>query len=179
MPSRPAAAVDLVKPTHGSICRHDGMAFPISRAGGHAQSCAARAIIWPRPASTPSDGEPMPWPLAYLIAPLVLHRRTREACHVDYHSPGQLGLPESGHPPGLAARAQSLAEPVREGLRFGLAHSVLQVDELGRVSGNLLAGPRRPTGEVAQILAKAGLVGKWFAKIDQPATAFAILGVAP
>ena len=29
------------------------------------------------------------------------------------------------------------------------------------------------------MIKKAGLVGKWLTKIDQPATAFAMLGVAP
>jgi hypothetical protein len=33
--------------------------------------------------------------------------------------------------------------------------------------------------ELADIVAKAGLVGKWLTKLDQPATAFAVLGVKP
>ena len=126
--------------------------------------------------------EPMPWPLAYLVAPLVLHRGTREALPRTTRT--HLGNWVSQNPvihAGLPARAQSLAEPVREGLRFGIAHGVLQVDEQGRLTGELatpeakVAAPR----EVDQIIARAGLVGKWFAKIDQPATAFAVLGVAP
>lgn len=129
-----------------------------------------------------SDGEPMPWPLAYLIAPLVLHRGTREALPRTTRT--HLGNWVSQNPvihAGIPARARSLAEPVREGLRFGLAHGVLKVDERGGLSGDL-AAPRKKVataGEVDQIIAKAGVVGKWFAKIDQPATTFALLGVAP
>jgi hypothetical protein len=128
-----------------------------------------------------ADGEPMPWPLAYLVAPLVLHRGTRDALPRTTRT--HLGNWVSQNPvihAGIPARAQSLAEPVREGLRFGLAHGVLQVDEQGRLTGELAAPAKKAApGEVDQIIAKAGLVGKWFAKIDQPATAFAVLGVAP
>lgn len=123
----------------------------------------------------------MAWPLAYLVAPLVLHRGTRDALPRTTRT--HLGNWVSQNPvlhAGIPARALSLAEPVREGLRFGLANGVLQVDERGRLSG-VLAPPSRTVvpGEVDEIIAKAGLVGKWFAKINQPATAFAVLGVAP
>lgn len=129
-----------------------------------------------------TDGEPMPWPLAYLVAPLVLHRGTREALPRTTRT--HLGNWVSQNPvihAGIPARAQSLAEPVREGLRFGLAYGMLQVDEQGRLTGDLAAPEKKAAaaGEVDQIIARAGLVGKWFAKIDRPATAFAVLGVAP
>ena len=128
-----------------------------------------------------ADGQPMPWPLAYLVAPLVLHRGTRNALPKTTRT--HLGNWVSQNPvihAGIPARAQSLADPVREGLRFGLAHGVLQVDDQGRLTGDLAAPEKKVApSEVDQIIAKAGLVGKWFAKIDQPATAFAVLGVAP
>lgn len=125
-------------------------------------------------------GEPMPWPFAFLVAPLVVHRGTRDV--LPRTTATHLANWVSQYPTihaGIPARAQSLAEPVREGMRFGLAHGVLVVDERGRLTGELAARPKRPTGEVDQMIAKAGLVGKWLTKIDQPATAFAVLGVAP
>lgn len=128
-----------------------------------------------------ASGEPMPWPLAFLVAPLVLHRGTRDA--LPRTTATHLGNWVSQHPvihAGMGARAQSLTEPVREGLRFGLANEVLAVDDQGRLIGKLNAGPKRTTKrEIDQIIAKAGLVGKWLTKIDQPATAFAMLGVTP
>jgi hypothetical protein len=129
-----------------------------------------------------ADGEPMPWPLAYLVAPLVLHRGTREALPRTTRT--HLGNWVSQNPvlhAGIPARAQSLAEPVREGLRFGLAHGLLRVDHQGRLTGFLVAPPKTSAApdEMAQIIARAGQVGKWFAKLDKPATAFAMLGVAP
>ena len=127
-----------------------------------------------------AEGEPMPWPLAYLVAPLVLHRGTRDALPRTTRT--HLGNWVSQNPlihAGIPARAQSLAEPVREGLRFGLWHGVLEVDDRGRLTGDSGDGSTKTSAEARQIIAKAGLVGKWLAKIDQPATAFAVLGVAP
>lgn len=127
-----------------------------------------------------AEGGPMPWPLAFLVAPLVMHRGTREALPrtTATHLANWIAQNPVVHA-GIPARAQSLTEPVREGLRFGLKHGVLSVDEQGRLSGVLADRPKRGTTEVDQIIAKAGLVGKWLAKVDQPATAFVVLGVAP
>lgn len=129
-----------------------------------------------------ANGDPMPWPLSYLIAPLVLHRGTRES--LPRTTTTHLGNWIALHPvihAGFPARAQSLAGVVREGLRFGLAHGALQVDPLGRISGTLVAPARggNGNGEVDPLLTRAGFVGRWLTKIDQPATAFILLGVAP
>ena len=130
---------------------------------------------------TRAAGEPMPWPLAFLVAPLVVHRGTREA--LPRSTATHLGNWVSQNPvihAGIGPRAQSLADSVREGLRFGLANGVLAVDDQGRLSGTLARATKEGhPGEVEEMLQKAGLVGKWLTKIDQPATAFAILGVAP
>lgn len=137
---------------------------------------AAAAIEYAR-----AGGEPMPWPLAFLIAPLVMHRGTREA--LPRTTATHLGNWVAQNPvihAGIPARAQSLAGPVREGLRFGLAHGALTVNEQGQLSGDLVDRPKGAAStEVDQMITKAGLVGKWLAKLDQPATAFALLGVAP
>jgi hypothetical protein len=128
-----------------------------------------------------ADGDPMPWPLAFLVAPLVLHRGTRDALPRSTRS--HLATWVSNHPTlraGLPARARSLTDPVREGLRFGLKIGVLTVVGDGRIRGSLPATSRpSDVGDLRAIVRSAGLVGKWFAKVDQPATSFALLGVAP
>lgn len=126
-----------------------------------------------------ADGGPMPWPLAYLVTPMVLHRGTREALPRDTrtHLANWLAANPVVHA-GFAQRAHALAEVVREGIRFGLAHSVLTVDPLGRVFGAVNGRPAR-NSETSELLGKAGLVGRWLTKIDQPATAFVLLGVKP
>ena len=128
-----------------------------------------------------ADGDPMPWPLAFLVAPLVLHRDTREALPNSTRS--HLATWVSNHPTlraGFPARARSLTDPVREGLRFGLNMGVLTIVDDGRIHGSLPVTSRPPDlGDLRAIVRSAGLVGKWFAKLDQPATSFALMGVAP
>jgi len=122
----------------------------------------------------------LPWPLSFIVAPLVLHRGTRQALPASTST--HLTTWTSRYPllrAGFPRRAQSLVEPVKEGVRFGLAHGVLTVDGDG-----LRGGTRRPRGfqvpdELADILRRAGFVGRWLAKIDNTATIFAVLGVAP
>lgn len=128
-----------------------------------------------------ADGSPMPWPLAFLVAPMVLHRDTRDALPRSTRT--HLTSWVSDNPTlraGLPLRARSLVDPVREGLRFGLSERILTVVGEGRIRGTF-AGPSRPPdiGDLRPVVRSAGLVGKWFAKLDQPATAFALLGVAP
>jgi hypothetical protein len=126
-----------------------------------------------------AEGRPMPWPLAYLIAPMVLHRGTRDALPHDTRT--HLANWLTAHPvehAGFSRRSHALAGVVREGIRFGLAHSLLTVDDLGRVSGNVNVRSGRGT-QTGELISRAGFVGKWLTKIDQPATAFVLLGVTP
>lgn len=122
----------------------------------------------------------LPWPLSFIIAPLVLHRGTRQALPSSTRT--HLVTWTSRNPvirAGFPARAQSLVEPVREGIRFGLAHNVLTLE------GDGLSGrTRRPKGfqmpdDLADMLRRTNLVGRWLAKSDNIATVYAVLGVAP
>ncbi|MFD6770944.1 three component ABC system middle component [Micromonospora chalcea] len=122
----------------------------------------------------------LPWPLAFIIVPLVLHRGTRQALPTSTRT--HLATWTSRNPllrTGFPPRAQSLVEPVREGVRFGLAQGVLTIE------GDALQGrTRRPKGfqmpdELTDILRRASFVGRWLAKIDNTATVFAVLGVTP
>lgn len=125
----------------------------------------------------------MPWVYAYIVAPLVLHRGTRESLPKSVRA--NLNTWVAEHPvehAGFAPRAVSLRDYVQEGLRFGLRTSLLSVDEAGGLTASLASGRGHTLAkesEVQQIVARAGFVGKWLTKIEQPATAFVVLGVAP
>jgi hypothetical protein len=130
-----------------------------------------------------TGGHSMPWPLAFIVAPLVLHRGTREALPRTTRT--HWGAWVSEHPvehAGFARRALSLRDPVQDGVRFGLSTGVLEVTPDGGLTGTLASGRGHTLemdSEAHQIIAKAGFVGRWLTKIDQPATAFVLLGVAP
>lgn len=123
----------------------------------------------------------LPWALAFVAAPMVLHQPTRDALPASTRT--HLAAWTGKNPvlrAGFPARAQALTEAVKEGTRFGLAHHVLTLEAGGRLRGAY----RRPRGfttpeELDRILRKASLVGRWLAKADTPATVFAVLGMTP
>lgn len=125
----------------------------------------------------------MPWVYAFIIAPLVLHRGTRES--LPKNSRANLYTWVADHPvehAGFAPRAVSLRDSVQEGIRFGLRSGLLTVEQDGGLSASLASGRAHTLAkdsEVQQIVARAGFVGQWLTKIDQPATVFVVLGVAP
>jgi len=125
----------------------------------------------------------MPWVYAFIIAPLVLHRATRESLPRSVRA--NLNAWVAEHPvehAGFARRAVSLKDSVQEGLRFGLRTGILAVDSEGGLTAQLAKGKGHTLAkdsEVQRIVARAGFVGKWLAKIEEPATVFVVLGVAP
>jgi hypothetical protein len=119
----------------------------------------------------------MPWPLVFLVPPLVLHRPTRDA--LPRNTRTHLSTWVRREPllrAGFPARAAAMVPLTREGIRFGLRAGVL-VREGATLSGNL--GREAPAGELRQLIRRAALVGRWLAKTDQPSTVFALRGVAP
>lgn len=125
-----------------------------------------------------SGGELMVWPLVTLAPPLVLHGPTRRALPAAVST--HLSSWVARNPvlvAGLPQRVASLAPAVQEGLRFGLRHGLLELQE-GRVRGTLRGAPRLE-GELGELVRKAQLVGRWTARTEQPSTVFALLGVRP
>jgi len=119
----------------------------------------------------------MPWPLAFLVLPVVLHRPTRNALPRDTRTHLSTWIRrEPVLRAGFPERAAAMTPRTREGLRFGLRAGILTLDR-GNVLGHLADDP--PPGELRQLVRGARLVGRWLAKSDQPSTPFALLGVAP
>lgn len=118
----------------------------------------------------------MVWPLAFVVAPMVLHRSTRLALprSSSTHLATWLSRNAVLHA-GFASRTKEAIPIVREGLRFGLRHNVLTL-EAGALNGSI-GDSHNP--ELRPLLTSARLVGRWLAKIDQPSTVFAILGLEP
>lgn len=122
----------------------------------------------------------MPLPLAFIIAPLVLHRATREALPSTTRT--HLTTWTSRNPllrAGFPLRARTLVGPVRDGLRFGLAHNIVILNG-DQVEGRVRR-PRgfRAPGELNEIIRKASFAGRWLARTDSASTIFAVFGVAP
>jgi hypothetical protein len=121
---------------------------------------------------------PMPWPLSFVIAPLTLHRGTREA--LPSSPTTHLGAWVSRNPilrAGVPLRARALVEPVREGLRFGVRYGLLTIEDGGalRQGISLLRPP--DAGDLRQLLRKATFAGRWISRMEEPGTVFALFGI--
>ena len=119
----------------------------------------------------------MPWPVAFLIPPLVLHRPTRSALPASVRT--HFASWVSGHPllmAGFPRRAAVMTEPTREGLRLTLRARRIVLAGFAIQAASLAPAP---IGELGQLLRASSLVGRLLARLDQPSTAFALLGVAP
>lgn len=124
-----------------------------------------------------TSGEPMPWPVGFLVVPLVLHRPTREALPSSVRT--HLSTWITRHPllrAGFPARAAAMTPLTREGLRVGLRTGALRL-ERGAILSDLHG--KAPPGELRQLQRHAGLVGRWLARTQDPATTFALFGVRP
>lgn len=121
----------------------------------------------------------MPLPLAFLVAPLVLHRETREQLPTRINS--HLSKWVMNNPvlaAGFGSRARVLVEPVREGLRFGLRTGALDLQGEG-LTGSLRSKRIPAVGDIEVVYRKSTFVGRWFSQLDTPTTAYALLGVTP
>lgn len=121
--------------------------------------------------------EGMPWVLAFLIPPLVLHRPTRLTLPRDTRT--HFVTWTSRNPlliAGFPRRAAAMTEPTREGIRMAMRGQRLEFLN-ARLHASGTTSP--PNGELGQLLKAAQLIGRWFAGFDQPSTALALLGVRP
>lgn len=121
--------------------------------------------------------EPMPWVFVFLLAPLVLHGPTRRALPRDTRTHLSTWIARNqSQVAGFAERVTGLAPVVREGIRYGVRSGALSVSDRSILSDWSVP---RGVGQLSELLLAAALVGRWFAKLDQPATAYALFGVTP
>lgn len=131
-------------------------------------------------------GRPLPFALAFLVLPIVLHQATRVALPnttitslLSWIQDNRECLVSFG------LRVTNLRAITREAILFGIAHRSLAVD----VNGDLSPGDKRKspterrtelfTEEVRECVDRAGFIGRWFAAAGTTATIYSAWGVAP
>jgi hypothetical protein len=124
--------------------------------------------------------EGMPWLLAFLVPPLALAERTRDALPSSTHAHFANWI--SAHPDirfEFGARARSLTALTQEALRLGVRTGVLEFD------GPRLRARSRPgkaqltSAEVTECVKASRLIGRWFASRHGTTTIYGLLGVMP
>jgi hypothetical protein len=125
---------------------------------------------------------PMPWPMSYLVPPIVLHEPTRDVLPKT----SRTSLPKWAADQivltvGFPARAQHLAPYVREALRFGLREQMFNLTLQGTAlqCTALPKTTKNSPGDLAPIVRAAGMLGRMFARTGDAATVFAALRIRP
>jgi len=127
-----------------------------------------------------------PYPLLFLVLPIVLHPRTRSALpHSTITS--LLAWAQDNHEQmvSFASHLIALRDVTREALLFGLQHKILSITD----DGDMVIGPNRQTPterrtelfteDARQCVDRAAFLGRWFAAAGTTATIYAAWGVAP
>lgn len=124
----------------------------------------------------------LPFPLVYLILPLVLHKATRE----KISSRTKFLVWVQQNPElliGYAQRAKELVEITNEATEFLLQTNMLLITDQAALEINSstkgLSKGKFVDKEVKQCLNKSEHVGKWFASAGKVETIFIGLGVRP
>ena len=124
----------------------------------------------------------MPYPLAYLVAPVVLVKATRSLLPTRIDSSLAAWLQSHPHVRlQFAENARALVPAVREGLIFGMSKKVLSM-EADRIRQTPLrygaaTAMSKNTADFQDVLNKANFVGRWYAHAGSLQTILTFWGV--
>lgn len=129
---------------------------------------------------------PLPFPLVFLVLPIVLHRGTRRALPGSTVTSLLPWIQDNREQlVDFAIRTQRLRNITREALLFGMQYQTLELT----ADGDLRVGTKRQTvtdkrtslftDEARDCVERAGFVGRWLATAGTTAAIYAAWGVAP
>ena len=129
---------------------------------------------------------PLPFALAFLILPIVLHHRTRSALPGSTVTSLLPWVQDNREQlVDFAQRVRRLRPITREALLFGTQHQTLILT----ADGDVAVGPKRQsaterrtglfTDEARDCVDRAGFLGRWLSTAGTTATIYAAWGVAP
>jgi len=126
----------------------------------------------------------LPYPLAYVAVPIVLHKTTREALPRSTRTSIASWLSDNTRAQvGFADRARALVPLVKEAILFASNGAMLSLTDARLVAADrprsMARFEREASDEVKSCIKKAEFVGKWFVGSGDYATVMALWGIAP
>jgi hypothetical protein len=143
------------------------------------------ALVWSCARGYASaTNESQPYALSFLMAPVVLHKSTRESLPTTTRTSLAAWLGENPRIlVGFAERATALVPSVKEALLFASRGGLIQVEAARMIAADrpraMASFEREASGEVKASIKKAEFVGRWFANSGDYTTIMALWGVAP
>lgn len=129
-----------------------------------------------------TSGRAFPYALAFLVLPIVLHKRTRES--IPPRTRQQLHAWLQEHQDvrvGFSERAKEMVPFTNETVIFLLQLNQLSISDRGELFISRRSRTRRvqTTAEIDDCYSKASLIGRWFARSGAVENIFAMWGVKP
>lgn len=130
-------------------------------------------------------GRSLPFSLAFLILPIVLHKGTREALPGSTITSLLSWTQDNRHQfVDFSSRVQRLGEITREALLFGTQYQTLRIIGAGVAIGERRRSPTEKrtilfTEEARICVDRAGFLGRWFAAAGTTPTIFSAWGISP
>ncbi|MDU2065924.1 MAG: three component ABC system middle component [Sporomusaceae bacterium] len=123
----------------------------------------------------------MPYPLLFLILPIVLHKSTRESLPRSIATKFHAWLEQNQNQKiSFAARTRQMVFYTKEALTFGMKQGIINIDNNGLiVSKNISKLKTTKTSEVYQCSQRALFLGRWFSKAGDITTIFMMWGICP
>ncbi len=131
------------------------------------------------------DEAGIPFPLAFMVLPIVLHRGTRESLPRTARTSMALWLRENAEARlEFPERVIALSPHVREAVLFGTIHAAFTVQPTGRIqtpvgNNDVEHFLTRLHDEARNCVQRARFVGKWLASAGTPQTVLALWGIRP
>jgi hypothetical protein len=131
------------------------------------------------------DPSGIPYPLTFLVLPIVLHKATRDK--LPHATTTSLAAWIQGNAEAkvqFADRVIAFKPYTREALMFGLLHAWLVLSQGGRIQTTLRESDaerfvRRLDDETKDCVRRARFVGRWFASASTAQTVMALWGIRP
>jgi len=127
----------------------------------------------------------MPFPLAFMVLPITLHKRTREALPINIRTSIADWLEKNPDAKiQYHERVISLIPFVREALLFGLDYKWFDIKE-GRLietmhtKPNVIQALKTSKREIAACIKQSKFVGRWFASAGSVQTVMTLWGIRP
>lgn len=127
----------------------------------------------------------MPFPLAFMILPIVLHKPTRDLLPRDTRTSFPAWIQNNAAARVLFyERVVSVKPYTREALTFGLIHSWLAIQEKGNLhhiinETDVKKSSKTLNDEAKECVLRADFLGKWLALAGSAQTVMTLWGIRP
>lgn len=132
-----------------------------------------------------TSGQPLPFALAFMVLPIVLHRTTREYLPRTTRTSIPIWLQEHAEARlGFHERLMALKPHTREALRYGLVLNWVAIGDLGCLrcvvaQNRITRSIQSLDGDARECVSRARFLGKWFGTSSSAETLMALWGIRP